>query len=483
MPNEAVRALEPKALWNHFADLNAIPRASKKEARVTQFIKAFGEGLGLPTQVDHAGNVIIKKPGTKGKEKLAPVALQSHLDMVHQKNNDTPFNFATDGIRMKVDGDWVKADGTTLGADNGIGVAAIMALLASTNILHPPLEALFTIDEETGMTGAFELQGGLLDAHILLNLDTEEDNELTIGCAGGVDVTATGSYAGEDAPQGMKGYRLSVKGLTGGHSGTEIHLGRGNANKLMNRILLEHEAHGLRVATIEGGSLRNAIPRESVASIGLPADKVQAFTKDFEKLRGTLQSEHKTTDPELKIELTPANLDGKVMATADQGRFLRAVQACPNGIFRMSPDVEDLVQTSNNVARIELKEGAWTVMCLTRGSVDSEKMDEANSIKAVFELIGAKVEFAGGYPGWAPRPDAKIVKLMSAVYKELFGAGPHVLACHAGLECGIIGRNYPEMEMISFGPTIKGAHSPDERAQISSVQKFWGYLQETLKQL
>ncbi len=481
--NEAIRALEPKALWNHFADLNAVPRPSKKEQRVIQFIKEFGEKLGLPTHEDEAGNVIIKKPGTKGREKETPVALQSHLDMVHQKNNDTQFNFDTDGIKMKVDGDWVKAEGTTLGADNGIGVATIMAILESKDIPHPPLEALFTIDEETGMTGAFELKGGLLDAHILLNLDTEDDDELTIGCAGGVDVTATGKYATEAAPQGIKGYRLAVKGLTGGHSGTEIHLGRGNANKLMNRILLENEGHGIRVSTIEGGSLRNAIPRESVASIGVPADKVQAFTKDFETLRDTLKSEYKTTDPELKIELTPSDLNGKVMAAADQGRFLRAVQACPGGIYRMSPDVEGLVQTSNNVARIELKDGSYTVMCLTRGSVSSEKMDEANGIKAVFELISAKVDFNGSYPGWVPRPDAKIVKLMSSIYKERFKSEPHVLACHAGLECGILGTNYPEMEMISFGPTIKGAHSPDERAQISSVQKFWGYLLETLEKL
>lgn len=481
--NEAIRALEPKALWNHFADLNAVPRPSKKEERVIQFMKAFGEKLGLSTQVDQAGNVIIKKPGTKGREKETPVALQSHLDMVHQKNNDTKFNFDTDGIKMKVEGDWVKADGTTLGADNGIGVATIMTLLESKDISHPPLEALFTIDEETGMTGAFELKGGLLDAHILLNLDTEEDNELTIGCAGGVDVTAKGKYASEAAPQDIKGFRLSVKGLTGGHSGTEIHIGRGNANKLMNRILLENEGHGIRVSTIEGGSLRNAIPRESGASIGVPTDKVQAFTKDFEKLRDTLKAEYKTTDPELQIEMAPADLVGKVMTTADQDRFLRAVQACPGGIYRMSSDVEGLVQTSNNVARIELKDEAYTVMCLTRGSVDSEKMDEANSIKAVFELIDAKVEFTGAYPGWTPRPEAKIVKLMSGIYKERFKSEPHVLACHAGLECGILGTNYPDMEMISFGPTIRGPHSPDERVQISSVQKFWGYLQETLERV
>ena len=483
MTNKAVRALEPKAIWNHFADLNAIPRASKKEERVTAFIKAFGESLGLPTQVDHAGNVIIKKPGSKGKEKNPAVVLQSHLDMVHQKNAGTDFNFDTDGIRMKVDGDWVKAEGTTLGADNGLGVATIMTILAAKDIAHPPIEALFTIDEETGMTGAFELKGGLLSGPILLNLDTEEDTELTIGCAGGLDVTATGRYTEEAAPAGAKGFRISVKGLNGGHSGTEIHLGRGNANKLMNRLLLAAEPHGIRVGSIDGGGLRNAIPRESNAAVAVPADKAEAFTKNFNALRDAILAEYSTTDPEMKIEAAPADAPAKVMAAADQRGFLRAVQAAPNGIFRMSPDVKDLVQTSNNVARVQLGGGSFTVMCLTRSSVESEKMDEADTLRAAFELIGAEVKFAGGYPGWTPRPDSKIVQLMTAVYQELFKEQPHVLACHAGLECGIIGRNYPGMEMISFGPTIRGAHSPDERANIPSVQKFWKYLQEVLGKL
>ncbi|HMN06739.1 MAG TPA: aminoacyl-histidine dipeptidase [Flavobacteriales bacterium] len=483
MTNQAVRALEPKEVWNHFADLNEVPRASKKEERVTAFIKAFGENLGLPTQVDHAGNVIIKKPGTKGKENNPAVVLQSHLDMVHQKNADTDFNFDTDGIRMKVDGDWVRAEGTTLGADNGLGVASIMTILASKDIPHPPIEALFTIDEETGMTGAFELKGGLLSAPILLNLDTEEDDELTIGCAGGLDVTATGAYAEEATPQAMKGFHLSVKGLNGGHSGTEIHLGRGNANKLMNRLLLAAEPHGIRVGSIDGGSLRNAIPRESTALVAVPADKAEAFTKSFGELADAILVEYRTTDPDLKIEATAADAPAKVMAAKDQRGFLRAVQATPNGIFRMSPDVKDLVQTSNNLARVQLKDGQYTAMCLTRSSVESEKMDEADGIRAAFELIGAEVKYAGGYPGWTPRPDSKIVKLMSGLYKERFGEEAKVLACHAGLECGILGRNYPGMEMISFGPTIRGAHSPDERASIPSVKKYWGYLLETLERL
>lgn len=483
MSNEAVRALEPTALWNHFADLNAVPRPSKKEERVIAFIKSFGEGLGLPTYVDHAGNVIIKKPGTKGKEKADTLVLQSHLDMVHQKNSDTAFDFDTEGIRMKVDGDRVKADGTTLGADNGIGVATIMALLASKDIPHPPLEALFTIDEETGMTGAFELKGGLLDGKILLNLDTEEDNELTIGCAGGLDVTAKGTYTSDVVPSGMIGQRMVVRGLHGGHSGTDIHRGYGNANKLMNRLLMCGEAHGLRIVTIDGGSLRNAIPRESAATFVLPAEKVAAFTTAINDLKASLLSEYRVTDPQLGIELSAADITGKVMATTDQQRFLRAVQACPNGIHRMSPDVAGLTQTSNNLARIELKDGNHTVMCLTRSSVDSEKYDQADMIKAVFELIGSEVKYSGAYPGWTPRPEGHIVKLMSTIYRERFKEEPHVLACHAGLECGILGTNYPDMEMISFGPTIRGAHSPDEWVSISSVQKYWGFLLETLERL
>ena len=481
--SQAVRDLEPKALWNHFADLNAVPRPSKHEERVIAFAKAFGEGLGLPTEVDHAGNVIIRKPGTKGKENAPTVALQSHLDMVHQKNNDTDFDFATEGIRMQVDGDWVKAEGTTLGADNGIGVASIMALLASTDIPHPPLEALFTIDEETGMTGAFELKGGLLHAKYLLNLDTEDDDELTIGCAGGVDVTASGSYVTEPAPADHVGHRLTVRGLNGGHSGMDINKGLGNANKLMNRLLMAGEEHGVRVASIDGGGLRNAIPRESVATVLVPSDKAKAFGTAIGELADILKQEYGTTDPDLEVELTPVDVEGPVMKADDQRRFLRAVQTCPNGIYRMSPDVDGLVQTSNNLARIELKDGSYTVLCLTRSSVDSEKMDEAMAIRAAFELIGATVDFAGSYPGWTPKPGSDIVKLMEAIYKERFKEDPHVLACHAGLECGILGTNYPDMQMISFGPNIRGAHSPDEKVQISSVQKYWGYLLETLERI
>jgi dipeptidase D len=479
--SDVIRQLEPTALWTHFAALNAVPRPSKKETKVIAFIRKFGEDLKLETLEDAVGNVIIRKPATKGKEDRPTIVLQSHLDMVHQKNAATQFDFDKEGIRMVLDKDWVSADGTTLGADNGIGVAAIMALLGSTDIPHPPLEALFTIDEETGMTGAMALEGGLLHGKYMLNLDTEDDRELTIGCAGGVDVTATGIYPIEHVPAGSSAFRLGVTGLTGGHSGMDIHLGRGNANKLMNRLL--HEATsklGLRVASMDGGSLRNAIPRESFSIVLVPDSQEAGLRKLISNQTRILQEEYKKTDPGLQIQLEPADLPDGLMSDEFHADLLRAIYACPNGIHRMSPDIDGLVQTSNNLARVIAGEGKYTVMCLTRSSVESEKFDLAEAIRSTFELVGADVAFEGSYPGWTPRPEAAIVTLMTKLYKDLYKEEPHVNACHAGLECGILGQNYPKMEMISFGPNIRGAHSPDEKVQVSSVQKFWQFLTTTL---
>ncbi len=471
-------------MWNHFADLNAVPRPSKKEERVIQFIKNFGEQLGLPTVVDEIGNVIIKKPATPGMENRQTVALQSHLDMVHQKNASTNFDFDTEGIRMYVEGDWVKTEGTTLGADNGIGVASIMALLSSTDIAHPALEALFTIDEETGMTGAMYLKGGLLDAPILLNLDTEDDNELTIGCAGGIDLTAIGTYAAEAADREAKAYRITIKGLTGGHSGMDIHRGRGNANKLMNRLLFHAAAAtDVRISTIDGGGLRNAIPRESVALVTVPATQQEQFVQLLQEQEAIIKAEHASTDPQLQVLLEAQEVPTEVLPADFQYKLLRVLYTCPNGIYRLSPDIENLVQTSNNVARVQVQEGTYTILCLTRSSVDSEKMDLATAIRSALELVGAEVKLSGSYPGWAPRPDAAIVRIMSNLYRQMFQSEPEVSACHAGLECGILGANYPNMEMISFGPNIRGAHSPDEKVQISSVQKYWNFLLETLQQI
>lgn len=481
--NSDIRKLNPTELWTNFSDLNSIPRASKKEEGVIKFMMAFGKKLGLAVQKDNVGNVIIKKPASKGMENRLTVALQSHLDMVHQKNSDSVFNFDTQGIEMFIDGDWVKAEGTTLGADNGIGVASIMTLLASKDIPHPPLEALFTIDEETGMTGALGLKGGLLDAKILLNLDTEEDDELTIGCAGGIDVTVKGKYKSTSVPKDSIAFKVQIKGLTGGHSGVDIHKGRGNANKLMNRFLREADInHALKLHSVDGGSLRNAIPRESTAIVVIPESEKASFFNLVSAYEKTIQDEYRSTDPTMQIIAESAALPENIIDSKVQEQLLKSIYACPNGIYRMSPDIPGLVQTSNNVARILIKDGEYTILCLTRSSLNSEKMDEANAIRSVFELIGADITFGGDYPGWAANPNTVILKLMTELYKQRFKETPKVNAVHAGLECGILGTNYPAMEMISFGPNIYGAHSPDEKVQVSSVQKFWGYLLETLKQ-
>lgn len=479
----SVRSLEPAPLWNYFAGLNEIPRPSKKEEKAVAFIRAFGEKLGLPVETDSAGNTIIRKPGSPGHEQATPVILQSHLDMVHQKNSDTNFDFASQGIDMFIEDDWVKARGTTLGADNGIGVAAIMSVLAASDIAHPPLEALFTVDEETGMTGALALEAGRLQGKILLNLDTEEDNELTIGCAGGIDVTAGGSYTSTPA-MGGKAWQLMIRGLTGGHSGVDIHRGRANANKLMNRLLLQlTDDLNIKLASVDGGSLRNAIPRESTAVLVAGDEQETALLEAVKRYEKQVQSEYHLTDAALQVTLTAINDPGEVWEPTFQNQFLRSVQSCPNGIYRMSPGIPGLVQSSNNIARILVSGGKWQVQCLTRSSVDSEKYDLARSIAAAFELAGGSISYSNSYPGWEPLPAAPIVTLMKSIYQERFGGEPHVNAVHAGLECGILGSHYPGMQMISLGPTILGAHSPEERVQISSVQKFWGYLLEILRRI
>ncbi|OZV70066.1 aminoacyl-histidine dipeptidase [Winogradskyella aurantia] len=480
-----IRALEPKALWNKFADLNAVPRPSKREEKVIRFIKDFGKNLGLETMEDEVGNVIIRKPASQGMEDRKPIVMQSHLDMVHQKNNATTFDFETQGIVMYVDGDWVKAKGTTLGADNGLGVATIMAILESEDIAHPDLEALFTIDEETGMTGAKGLKGGLLKGQILLNLDTEEDDEIGVGCAGGVDVTATRTYSVSRTPEHSLGYLLEVKGLQGGHSGMQIHEGLGNANKLMNRILFDcYEKYGLRISEIDGGSLRNAIPRESKATVSILESKMIYFEAEIKKRIKNIKGEYKSLEPDLDITFSKTHAPTTVMPTDVQENLIRSLYAACNGVYRMSPDIPDLVETSNNIARVVVKEGHIKIGCLTRSSVESSKWDLANALRSAFELMDCEVEFSGDYPGWAPNMDSAILKVMVPIYERLNnGKKPHVAACHAGLECGILGQNYPDMDMISFGPNIKGAHSPDERAQISSAQKYWRFVLEILRNI
>ncbi|MBV2195090.1 MAG: aminoacyl-histidine dipeptidase [Flavobacterium sp.] len=483
--SQEIRNLEPKALWNKFADLNAVPRPSKKEERVIAFMMEFGQKLGLPTVKDHVGNVIIKKPATPGMENRKTIVMQSHLDMVHQKNNDTNFDFDTQGIEMYVDGDWVRAKGTTLGADNGLGVATIMAILESTDIPHPAIEALFTIDEETGMTGAMGLQGGMLDGEILLNLDTEEDDEIDIGCAGGVDVTATRTYNEEETPEGSVGYTITVKGLKGGHSGMDIHKGLGNANKIMNRLLFDgFENFGLQISEISGGSLRNAIPRESVAKVIIAAIYDEAFVFDMQEIINEIKAEFKTMEPNLTIEIVKSDsTPAKVMDLGVQEGLLRAIYAAHNGVYRMSADMADLVETSNNIARVIVKDGEISIQNLTRSSVESSKFDLANALRSAYELFGCEVEFTGSYPGWTPNVKSEILDVLTSIYEKQNGSKPNVVACHAGLECGILGTNYPNMDMISFGPTIHGAHSPDERASISSAQKYWKFVLEILQNI
>ncbi len=480
--SQEIRNLEPIVLWNQFANLNAVPRPSKKEDRVIAFMKDFGNQLGLETFEDNIRNVIIRKPATPGMENRKPVVLQGHLDMVHQKNAVTVFDFDTQGIDMYVDGDWVRARGTTLGADNGLGVAAIMAILESKDIPHPAIEALFTIDEETGMTGALNLKGGILKGQILLNLDTEEDDEIDIGCAGGIDVTATAEFDEEATPEGSVGYTITVKGLNGGHSGMDIHKGLGNANKIMNRLLFDgFDNFGLQIASIQGGSLRNAIPRESVAKVIIAEVYDEAFVFDMQQIVNEIKSELKSTEPNLeivfeKMETAPA----KVMPSIAQFYFVRAMYTAHNGVYRMSADFDNLVETSNNIAKVELANGQLSVQCLTRSSVESAKMDLANGLRSAFELMGCEVEFSGSYPGWTPNSKSEILDVLTSIYEKQNKEKAKVVACHAGLECGILGANYPEMDMISFGPTIHGAHSPDERASISSAQKFWKFLVEIL---
>ena len=481
MSNE-LRKLEPICLWNKFADLNAVPRPSKKEERIIEFIKAFGNSLGLETFEDQIRNVIIRKPATPGMENRKSIVLQSHLDMVHQKNNDTVFDFDVQGIEMFVDNDWIKAKGTTLGADNGIGVATIMAILESDSIPHPAIEALFTIDEETGMTGALNLKAGILKGSILLNLDTEQDDEIDIGCAGGIDVTAVGNYQMEELPADYSAWRISVKGLNGGHSGMDIHKGLGNANKIMNRLLYKgFELFGLAVSEINGGSLRNAIPRESESIIILPKNKINDFNTAFEQLIKDIKFELKTTEPILQIGLQEAPLPNLIMNSVSQIQLINAIYSVSNGVYRMSADIDNLVETSNNLARVIVKDGKIFIACLTRSSIESSKMDLAQALEANFKMANLQVSFSGSYPGWTPNVSSPILKVLTSVYEQLHQKKPKVVACHAGLECGILGKNYPNMDMISFGPTILGAHSPDERVSISSVQKYWRFVLEILK--
>lgn len=480
----SIRNLEPNLLWNHFADLNAVPRPSKKEERVIRFMMDFGNNLGLETIKDAIGNVVVKKPATAGMESKKTVILQSHLDMVHQKNNGTDFDFDTQGIEMLINGDWVEANGTTLGADNGIGVATIMALLSSSDIPHPALEAMFTIDEETGMTGAMELDPSNFSGEILLNLDTEDDDELSIGCAGGIDTNTSYKYDQEAVSDAASCYTITVNGLLGGHSGMDIILGRGNANKLMNRVLYHlQNTMKFQLVSVDGGSLRNAIPRESTSVIAVHHDFDGQLETEFNAIAAVIKKEFAAVEKELEISFAPGGDAKMAVAEADKVKILQAIYAVHNGVYRMSPDIDGLVEASSSLARVIVADGNFITQSLQRSSVESTKDDVATTVRNPFDMMGCEVVQGGDYPGWQPNPDSAILTIMSRLYQEKFNKEPNIKACHAGLECGILLKHLPNVDMISFGPNIRGAHSPDEKVQISSVQKYWSYLLDILQDI
>jgi len=479
-----IRKLEPKQVWSFFHDITGIPHPSKKEKKLAEYVVKFGRDNKLETIVDKVGNVIIRKPATRGMENRKGIILQTHIDMVPQKNSDKKHDFEKDPIETIIDGEWVRANGTTLGSDNGIGVASALSILASKDLKHGPVEALFTIDEETGMTGAKGLRKGLLKGDILLNLDSEDEGELYVGCAGGVDVSAEKKYKEEKAPGGMTAYRIIVKGLKGGHSGVDIHLERANSIKLLFRFLMQAESDfGIRLAEAAGGDLRNAIPRESYAVLLVAAAKAKNFEKFVKGYNKMYRTEFAETEPTLSFTCIKTERPEKVLSRTDQFGIIRAIFACPNRVQRMSQAMKGLVETSNNLAIVRCKAGKFEVHNLTRSSVDSSKEATAWKIAAIFHLIGAKVTLSGSYPGWKPNMESPILKAMSGIYNKMYGKIPEIKAIHAGLECGIIGGVYPKLDMISCGPTIRYPHSPDEKVNVPTVKKFYDFLCKTLEEV
>lgn len=475
-----IRKLEPKNVWNNFHSLTQIPRPSGHTQKVADFLVKFGKNLGLESFKDECGNVIIRKPATPGMEGRKGIVLQAHMDMVPQKNNDKEHDFTKDPISTRIvkedDGEWVYACGTTLGADDGLGIAAAMSVLESKTLRHGPIEALFTVDEETRMVGAKALKPGVLGGEILLNLDSETEGELYVGCAGGVDANIEFKYKTEPIPEGYKALKIVVTGLRGGHSGMEINEGRGNANKIMARLLLPliRDFKG-RLASFDGGNMRNAIPREADAVIAVPAEKVEKAGKTVEDIAAVLKSELRKIDAGLVVTVEPSRVR-KVIAGTTGKKLVQAIYACPNNVDRMSLEIEGLVETSNNLAIVKTGKETITVNTLLRGATDSLKEDLGEAVRAAFELAGAKVWFDGGYSGWSPNLESPILRTMKAQYKKLFGKEPLVMAIHAGLECGIFGEAYPHWDMISCGPTLKSPHSPAERCHVPSVGKWWKFL-------
>ncbi len=482
--NNEITKLNPSLLWNNFYKLTQIPRPSKKEQKAAAHVEEFGKKLGLETIVDKIGNIIIKKPATQGMENRKTVILQGHIDMVPQKNSDKKHDFENDPIETYVEDGWVKANGTTLGADNGIGVAAAMAVLESKDIVHGPIEALFTIDEETGMTGAKGLDPVVLNGDILLNMDSEDEGELYVGCAGGSNANIQFDYQEILPDANTVDFKISLTGLKGGHSGMDIILGRGNANKLLFRLLKELIAsYDVRLASIDGGSLRNAIPREAFATVTVPSNNIIDFTEAIDEFHQIFRDELIVTEPNLLLKAEKCDLPESIMDEVSQDDLVNAIQACPNGVIRMNDTMNGLVETSLNLAIIKSEKGKTKVLILLRSSVDSAMDYLESTLESVFRLAGADIGFAGRYPGWKPNPDSEILNIMKNVYDKNFGSVPEIKGIHAGLECGLLGAIYPNWDMISFGPTIRFPHSPDEKVNIESVEKFWNFLTKTLENI
>ena len=479
-----MKNLEPKGLWESFYSLTQIPRPSGKRKEIAEFLVNYGKSLGLETLQDEIGNVLIRKPASPGMENRPGVILQGHMDMVPQKNSGKVFDFEKDPIQAYIEdnGEWVTADGTTLGADNGIGVATAMAILADKNAVHPPLEAFFTVDEETGMYGANDLKGGWLKGKYLLNLDSETEGELYVGCAGGIDGEATFKYQPVDTEEGDIALRVEIKGCKGGHSGCDIHLQRANAIKLLFRFLKDAVANfEARLACVEGGNMRNAIPREAAAVITIPEESYQDLQDLVDRYEDLFLREYDDVEPDLTFKATEVECPKTEMPEDVQDFLIHAITLCPHGVYRFIPEMPDIVETSNNLAIIETKDNQVNVVCLTRSNVESRKEELASVIQSAFSLAGAEIKFSGAYPGWQPNFKSGLLKTMKETYVKEFGNEPRIVTIHAGLECGIIGSKYEGMEMISFGPTIEHPHSPDERVNIATVQKFYRFVLAALK--
>lgn len=482
--NEILNTLEPKILWQYFSEVLRIPRPSKKEDKIRAYLVDFAEKHRLEYKVDPTGNVLIRKPATQGRENRPCVILQSHMDMVCEKNSDSNHDFDNDPIQVHIEEGWLKAKDTTLGADNGIGVAAELAILASHDLEHGPVECLFTVDEETGLTGAFGLEEGFLKGKILLNLDSEDDGLFFIGCAGGIDTVAQYPYQKELMDPGLKYYDIRIKGLSGGHSGDDINKGRANAVQLLARLLYNlEEKLSVRMASFNGGNLRNAIAREAQARIGVDPRAVSEMEQTVATFKEIFASEYKNTEPKLDIVLFPAPNPDSLMKSENSHALIHALMACPHGVLRMSDEIPDFVETSTNLAAVKTQDKYVLITTSQRSSVESAKFFAAQRVASTFKAIGAHTEHGEGYPGWKPDPHSPILALTLSAFRDLFHEEGKALAIHAGLECGLFSEKYPGMDMVSYGPTMRGVHSPDEKLEISTVTRFWELTKEILKRI